>query len=149
MKRHTAVSLLGKTLRSFILTFLWSLILLFFESAPLRAQEFRATLSGAVSDPSGGAVPNAVVTAVADSTHLSYTCKTNSAGRYNIPYVLPATYTMTVEAKGFRTFIQKNVAVATAEYQGLNFKPWYSAVATATFFWMKVRKPLEIGRPHV
>ena len=122
MKRHTAVSLLGKTLRSFILTFLWSLILLFFESAPLRAQEFRATLSGAVSDPSGGAVPNAVVTAVADSTHFSYTGKTNSAGRYNIPYVLPATYTMTVEAKGFRTFIQKNVAVATAEYQGLNFK---------------------------
>ena len=63
-----------------------------------------------------------MVTAVADSTHFSYTGKTNSAGRYNIPYVLPATYTMTVEAKGFRTFIQKNVAVTTAESQGLNFK---------------------------
>ena len=88
-------------------------------AAPLRAQEFRATLSGAVSDPSGGTVPNAVVTALENSTRLSYTGRTNSAGRYYIPYVLPGTYTMTVEAKGFRTFIQKNVTVTTAQSQGL------------------------------
>ena len=121
MNARTGVSLLGVRLRRSIFTFLGLLILLSFETAPLRAQEFRATLSGAVSDPSGGTIPNAVVTALENSTRLTYTGRTNSTGWYYIPYVLPGTYTMTVEAKGFRTLIQKNVAVTTAQSQGLNF----------------------------
>ena len=121
MNAGAGVSVLEVRLCRSVFRFLGLLILLFFETAPLRAQEFRATLSGAVSDPSGGTVPNAVVTALENSTRLSYTGRTNSAGRYYIPYVLPGTYTMTVEAKGFRTFIQKNVTVTTAQSQGLNF----------------------------
>ena len=136
MNARTGVSLLGVRLRRSIFTFLGLLILLSFETAPLRAQEFRATLSGAVSDPSGGTIPNAVVTALENSTRLTYTGRTNSTGWYYIPYVLPGTYTMTVEAKGFRTLIQKNVAVTTAQSQGLNFNLEVGALSERRhLFW--------------
>ncbi|MGH9440081.1 MAG: carboxypeptidase-like regulatory domain-containing protein, partial [Terriglobia bacterium] len=42
----------------------------------LPAQEYRASLSGQITDPSGAVIPNATVTAVMNSTRQTYTAKT-------------------------------------------------------------------------
>src|SRR5437870_11222436 len=52
------------------------------------AQEFRATISGEVTDPSGAAVDGAKVTAISLERNVLYDATSNSAGR--LQYPLPA-----------------------------------------------------------
>lgn len=91
-------------------------------AGPLPAQEFRATLTGTVTDPTGAVVPNAVVQAVNSATQQKYTVKTTGKGDYFIPYVLPGTYTVTVHSEGFERQVQANVVLQAAKSFGLNFK---------------------------
>ena len=88
----------------------------------MSAQEFRSTLTGRVTDPSGAVIPGALVTAVKNDTHQTYTAKSDNSGDYYIPYVLPGLYTVTVEAKGFKKNVQGNVLLQASESYGLNFK---------------------------
>jgi hypothetical protein len=87
-----------------------------------RAQEFRATLSGQVSDPSGALIAKATVKAVNDDSGTAYTAQTTKEGTYYIPYVLPGTYTVSVTANGFKTAVQDKVRLFAAQGFGLNFK---------------------------
>lgn len=87
----------------------------------LAAQEFRSTLTGQVTDPSGAIVPGAKVTAVNNDTQQTYTDTTNRSGNYYIPYVLPGTYTVTVNANGFKKNVQHNVVLQASQSYGLNF----------------------------
>ncbi|MGH9451805.1 MAG: carboxypeptidase regulatory-like domain-containing protein [Terriglobia bacterium] len=94
----------------------------------LPAQDFRSSLSGQVTDPSGAVIPNATVTAVMSSTHQTYTAKTTGAGDYFINYVLPGTYTIHVSAHGFKTAVQENVLILSAQARAVNFKLQVGAV---------------------
>ncbi len=98
------------------------LLCFFLFSGLARAQEFRATLSGQVTDPSGAVIPNAAITAVKNDTHQTYTARTDNSGVYVIPYMLPGIYTVTVSAKGFRTGVQEKVLLQAAQKYGLNFR---------------------------
>lgn len=88
---------------------------------PSFGQEFRATLSGRVTDPSGAVIGNATVTAVETSSKTTYSAHTTGDGNYYIPYVLPGTYTVSVTAKGFKTAVQDNVRLFAAQGFGQNF----------------------------
>ena len=70
--------------------------------ASSRAQESRATLAGAVTDPTGAAVTGARVTAIHVETDTRYTTNSNVEGVYLIPYLLPGSYRLRVEQDGFR-----------------------------------------------
>jgi len=95
---------------------------MFFLAMPLlHAQEFRATLTGQVTDEAGAVMTKATVTAVNNDTKQSYVSKTTKEGTYYIPYVLPGTYTVTVTAEGFRTEVQDGVLIQTSGYRGVNF----------------------------
>ena len=67
------------------------------------------SLRGAVTDPSGAAIPNAKVTITNVDTNLSRQTLTTNAGVYNFASVLPGTYKLTVEAQGFRAYVQSGV----------------------------------------
>jgi len=86
------------------------------------AQEFRSTLTGQVTDSSGAVVAKAKVTVTNIDTGSVYTDTTSSAGVYYIPYVVPGTYKVKVEAGGFKTAIQDNVLLLAAKSFGQNFK---------------------------
>ncbi|HEX4951428.1 MAG TPA: TonB-dependent receptor [Blastocatellia bacterium] len=76
---------------------------------PASAQEARGTITGHVKDNTGAVVPNAkvVITNVAMGTTTTLT--SNDTGYYQAPYLLPGTYQITVEMKGFKKYIRDGV----------------------------------------
>jgi hypothetical protein len=95
----------------------------------LLAQEFRATLTGQVTDSSGAIVAKAAVKAVNDDTGSIYTAETSNAGVYYIPYVVPGTYTVSASAPGFKTAIQDKVLLLAGKYFGQNFTLQVGAIS--------------------
>jgi Carboxypeptidase regulatory-like domain len=75
------------------------------------AQRDTGTLRGQVLDPSGAVIPDAQVTATNQETGVSVKANTTSAGTYEFPSLLPGLYKVTVEAKGFKGLVTKDVAV--------------------------------------
>jgi outer membrane receptor protein involved in Fe transport len=69
------------------------------------------TLRGQVLDPSGAVVANGTVTVVNEATQVSQSSVTTSSGTYNFPNVLPGSYMVTIEAKGFKKYVKKGVPV--------------------------------------
>jgi Carboxypeptidase regulatory-like domain/TonB dependent receptor len=97
-----------------------ALIPLLFSSV-LFAQEFRATLTGEVTDPSGAVVAQARIQTVNRDTQQAYNTTTTDKGVYFMPYVLPGTYTVSVTVEGFKTQVQDNVLLQASQSRGLNF----------------------------
>jgi hypothetical protein len=60
-------------------------------------------LTGTITDPSGGAIPGAKVTATNTATNESQSTISNSSGQYRVSNLLPGKYTLTVQARGFKT----------------------------------------------
>jgi hypothetical protein len=75
--------------------------LLLFSAPRLQAQT-TAQLTGTVTDPSGGVIPNAQVTLLDEATGTSRVVQTNGDGLYAFPALVPASYTVKVVAKGFQ-----------------------------------------------
>jgi hypothetical protein len=67
-----------------------------------RAQGL-GSITGRVTDPAGASVAEAQVRATQEGTGFSRTATTDTEGLFVIPSLQPATYTLTVEAKGFST----------------------------------------------
>src|SRR6266849_6767492 len=99
--------------------FVWILALGLGVSVPLRAQVAGATLSGTITDPQGGAIPNAKVSAKNMGTGVSTDTITNSAGAYTAPNLIPGDYQVTVSAAGFATALTK-VTLTVGAKQELN-----------------------------
>ncbi len=93
-----------------------------------NAQDFRAVLTGQVTDGSGAIIPNAVVTAVNTDSGTSYNVKTSSKGLYYIPYVLPGNYTVTSTAPGFKAAVQNKVLLLASQTFNQNFSLEVGAV---------------------
>lgn len=88
----------------------------------LAAQDFRATLTGQVTDPSGAVIRNASVTAVNTASGTTYKATTSDKGVYYIPYVLPGTYSVSAKADGFRTAVQEKILLQAATTFNQNFR---------------------------
>jgi hypothetical protein len=71
------------------------------------AQDFRAKISGRVSDASNSAIPNANVSLLNKKTGVKRTGETNGEGLYRFDFVDPSEYSVTVEVPGFATFVSE------------------------------------------
>lgn len=98
------------------------LLVLIFVVPDGRSQDFRAVLTGQVTDQSGDAIKNATVSAVNIESGTSYTGRTSDKAVYYIPYVLPGNYTVTVSADGFKTAVQDKVLLLASQTFNQNFK---------------------------
>ena len=95
------------------------LLLSLLSSLPLLAQVNGATLSGVVTDPSGGIVPNARVLVKNLATGQSVEAKSNLSGFYNVTNLSPGSYEVTVTAESFATRALR-VTVAAGAKQTLD-----------------------------
>jgi hypothetical protein len=77
------------------------------------AQDTTGSLTGTVKDANGAAVAGATVNVLDPAKHdaLVRTVTTNDDGVYSVPNVIPATYTISVEAPNFKKSITSNVVV--------------------------------------
>jgi len=91
-------------------------VLLLCVCGAISAQEFRSTLSGVVTDPTGAPVPNATVVVTEANTGTKSQTVTDSSGQYTIPFLLPGTYQLTAQAEGFKRYVRQGLAVAAGEH---------------------------------
>jgi outer membrane receptor protein involved in Fe transport len=103
-----------------LLTFL-ALGLTMLISAPVYGQVVGATLYGAVTDQSGGVVPEATISIKNIATGITRASTTNSAGFYSVPNLLPGTYEIRTSAQGFSSELKTGVTLTVGEQQVLNF----------------------------
>jgi len=85
------------------------LFVLAFVGAPLYPQGSTGRILGVVTDQSGGFVANAKMTITDVARGVSQTLTTDSDGAYVAIDLLPGTYTVRAEYKGFKTFERRNV----------------------------------------
>jgi len=81
----------------------------------LYAQIRSATITGIVTDQSGGIVAGAEVTLTDQETNIKQTFKTPSTGLFTFPYLPAGTYTATVTMPGFSQYSQTGIVVTTAQ----------------------------------
>ena len=80
-----------------------------FLSHPLFSQEISAELTGRVTDASGGAIVKAAVTARDLERGTVWPVATNEEGIYIFPRIPNGSYTLRVEAQGFKVFIHPGI----------------------------------------
>ncbi|MFN0106734.1 MAG: carboxypeptidase regulatory-like domain-containing protein [Bryobacteraceae bacterium] len=80
-------------------------------AAALYAQEYRGRVQGTVIDTTQAAIPGATVTLANVNTSVASTRQTDERGSYLFDLVLPGTYSVSVDARGFNKFVQTNVVL--------------------------------------
>ena len=83
--------------------------------APLFAQVTSGTIFGTVKDPSGLYIQGASVTISNPSNGLTRKVTTSDSGEFVAPNLLPGTYNITVEAKGFKKQESTGVVLSAAD----------------------------------
>lgn len=80
----------------------------------LSAQNDRGTITGTVQEASGSVVPNAAVAARNIENGVESKTTSTGTGNYTIPSLPAGRYTLSVEAPGFKKFVQENIEVQVA-----------------------------------
>jgi len=78
-----------------------------FLSNRLEAQGITASITGVVSDSTGGVLAGAKVTATRLETNEDRIATSNDSGEFNIPLLQPGRYRITVEQAAFKTYQQE------------------------------------------
>ena len=96
-------------------------ILLVCSSIPAHAQGLgNASLSGTVTDPSGGAISGATISLRNPATDASYTGTTNASGYYAIANMQPGTYELKVNFSGFANYTQTGLVLSVGQLATAN-----------------------------
>ena len=84
-------------------------------STSLSAQVTTADIVGSITDPSGAIVADATVTAKNQGTGVTRTTTSGTSGEYTFTLLPLGAYTISVEAKGFKTFVSKNITLSAGD----------------------------------
>jgi hypothetical protein len=96
-----------------------AVVLVAFASTFAHAQT-TSTLSGVVTDSSGGTVPGATVAVTNNATKVTVEGTSNSSGQYSFPGLSAGTYTVTVSLAGFKTFVANEVRLLVSQPGAVN-----------------------------
>src|SRR4026208_706569 len=75
------------------------------------AQRIKSTISGVVTDPSGGVLPNAEVPLTNEATNVSQNTVATTEGTYAFPFLDTGTYTIKASMPGFKTMNRTGIMV--------------------------------------
>src|SRR6185437_2838392 len=90
-------------------------VALFLGLLPANAQVSTATMFGTVTDASGAAIPDANVTIRQTETGFVRVVKTGGGGEYRADFLPIGPYSVTVEAKGFKTLNRQGLTLTVTE----------------------------------
>lgn len=83
-------------------------------------QEYRATLTGQVTDSAGAAMVNVKIVAKLESTGAEFTTASGPTGAYTLPFLPPGTYTVSAENAGFKRYVNETVVLSAGSHVTLN-----------------------------
>lgn len=75
------------------------------------AQDFRGAITGRISDTSNAVLPGVTVTATNIDTNVTAATTSNTDGLYNLLYLTPGRYRVTIELPGFNKQVRDGVEV--------------------------------------
>src|ERR1700734_3816162 len=87
--------------------------------ALLPAQNISCSLSGTVQDSAGAVIPGAKVTLTGQENGFVRTVTTNRDGFFSYPDLTPATFTIAVEAPGFKIYKETGILINADEHRSL------------------------------
>jgi carboxypeptidase family protein/TonB-dependent receptor-like protein len=100
---------------------LLSLAIVFAAAATTLGQSSgSATLRGRVTDPTGAVIPKIEVTLTNEATKDERKSRTNGEGIYSFVSLVPSSYTLKVEASGFKTHNQTGIILSPSDTRGVD-----------------------------
>jgi len=96
-------------------------VLLF--SLSLLAQGNFGRILGTITDQTGAVLPGAKVSVIDTQRGLARSLTTDQAGEYNAPTLIPGTYTVRVEAAGFKALDRQNILVEVGKEVRVDLTP--------------------------
>src|SRR5258708_30966583 len=96
-------------------------VLLF--SLALFAQANFGRILGTVTDQTGAVLAGATVSVIDTQRGLARTLTTDQAGEYNAPTLIPGTYSVRVEANGFKRLDRQNVVIEVCKEVRVDLTP--------------------------
>lgn len=99
-----------------------SLLTLLFaiSGAAFGQEETAATVTGQVTDSTGGILKGATVVITNDTTRQERRLQTNDDGQFVITPLVPGTYTLTVEQANFKKHIENSITLNAKDRRALN-----------------------------
>ena len=88
-----------------------ALFCLFVLTSVMFAQNDRGTITGEIKDQGGAIVPGAPVVATNAGTGAESRTTSTGTGNFTIPSLPAGTYSLSVEVKGFKKFVQENIGI--------------------------------------
>src|SRR5713101_3624120 len=99
---------------------LFTICLALLFALPAQAQLYTGSIAGIVQDPSGAIIPNSSVVLTDTDKGLTYNATTDASGRYVLRSLPPSTYSIKVDAAGFRPEVQKGIIITVNQNLTLN-----------------------------
>src|SRR5215475_1862470 len=98
----------------------WAYLLVFafavlYLASGTAAQTVQGVIEGSITDPSGAAVPDAVVTITNNGTNATQSATSGSDGTYRFSLVPPGTYTVNIKAKNFAEVRSSGLTVQASQ----------------------------------
>jgi hypothetical protein len=93
------------------------------------AQEFRASVTGRVTDPAGLTMPGVTVTITNTQTNEVATAITTDEGVYLLPFLRPGMYKLAAELDGFSRYEQPQVQLELGQARTINIQLQVGAVS--------------------
>jgi hypothetical protein len=87
----------------------------FFAALTVLGQSDRGTITGTITDPTGGVVPNAPTAVKNAATGATFEAASSTTGNYTLSSLPAGTYEMTVSAPGFKKYVYSNITVEVAQ----------------------------------
>ncbi len=88
-------------------------------SACAIAQTVTGSLVGTVVDPAGSVIPGAQIQLTNQGTSAVMSATSDSSGLFRFPNLNPAVYSISAQAKGFKTRLEKDITIGLSENRDL------------------------------
>jgi Carboxypeptidase regulatory-like domain len=97
-----------------------TVLVVLFAPLPAAHAQITGTITGTVYDNTGAVIPSASVRLTDQATQSLRSTVSDSAGYFTFASVLPGTYTLKVEAKGFKSFEQPGIVLQASDKRNVN-----------------------------
>src|SRR5438094_172808 len=98
------------------------IVLLLMAAGSIRAQATFGSITGSVTDPAGGVVPNASIQVINQETGLVKPVVSDSFGNYEVTHLNPGLYSVVTRAPGFKRLEHRDIMLETLRSVRVNVR---------------------------